>query len=230
MDEQGARVAALGSADLAALIWLRPHVHALGRQLTHPHAWIARVGADTALATLAGAAMWCAAAWLAVGLLASGLGRLPGAVGQAAQVVADRVVPGALRRLVAGSAGIGVLLAPVSVAGAVAAPAAAPAIAVDAASLPTPGWPVGPAAAPLPAPDWPVAAPPATHGAGPVRVHPGDSLWLIAARRLGAQPSAAAVAAEWPRWYAANRTVIGADPALIHTGELLRPPEVGRSR
>jgi nucleoid-associated protein YgaU len=32
------------------------------------------------------------------------------------------------------------------------------------------------------------------------------------------------VAASWPRWYAANRRVIGADPDLILPGQILRPP------
>jgi len=57
-----------------------------------------------------------------------------------------------------------------------------------------------------------------------VRVEPGDSLWLIAARRLGPHPSEAQVAAAWPRWYAANQQVIGDDPSLIQPGELLHAP------
>jgi nucleoid-associated protein YgaU len=57
-----------------------------------------------------------------------------------------------------------------------------------------------------------------------VTVAPGDSLWLIAARRLGADASQGEVAAAWPRWYAANRDVIGPDPNLIHPGQRLRTP------
>ncbi|HEY3715792.1 MAG TPA: hypothetical protein VGL39_14800 [Jatrophihabitantaceae bacterium] len=57
-----------------------------------------------------------------------------------------------------------------------------------------------------------------------VRVEPGDSLWLIAAQRLGANPSEAQIAAAWPRWYAANKPVIGDDPSLIQPGQLLHAP------
>jgi nucleoid-associated protein YgaU len=57
-----------------------------------------------------------------------------------------------------------------------------------------------------------------------VVVRPGDSLWAIAAARLGADASQARVAAEWPRWYATNHDSIGADPALIKPGQLLHAP------
>jgi nucleoid-associated protein YgaU len=60
-----------------------------------------------------------------------------------------------------------------------------------------------------------------------VVVHRGDTLWAIAARHLGAAASAAEVAEEWPRWYAANRTVIGDDPGLLVPGQRLRPPHGG---
>ena len=36
--------------------------------------------------------------------------------------------------------------------------------------------------------------------------------------------TAADVAREWPRWYEANRAVIGTNPSLIRPGELLVPP------
>ena len=58
-----------------------------------------------------------------------------------------------------------------------------------------------------------------------VVVRVGDTLWQIAARHLGLAASEATVAAEWPRWYAANRSVIGDDPGLIIPGTVLRPPE-----
>jgi hypothetical protein len=32
------------------------------------------------------------------------------------------------------------------------------------------------------------------------------------------------IAAAWPRWYAANRAVIGPDPGLIRPGQELMPP------
>jgi nucleoid-associated protein YgaU len=57
-----------------------------------------------------------------------------------------------------------------------------------------------------------------------VVVHPGDSLWSLAAHELGPDASAAEIAARWPEWYAANRQVIGSDPDLILPGQVLRIP------
>ncbi|HLZ36352.1 MAG TPA: LysM peptidoglycan-binding domain-containing protein, partial [Mycobacteriales bacterium] len=61
-----------------------------------------------------------------------------------------------------------------------------------------------------------------------VVVRRGDTLWSIAARRVGGTPSNAEVARAWPRWYAANRAVIGRDPNLLHPGDRLRPPPDAR--
>jgi resuscitation-promoting factor RpfA len=55
-------------------------------------------------------------------------------------------------------------------------------------------------------------------------VRRGDALWDIAARHLGPDATAVDIAREWPRWYAANRAVIGADPSLIRPGEVLHAP------
>lgn len=60
--------------------------------------------------------------------------------------------------------------------------------------------------------------------AGTVVVRRGDSLWVIAARHLPARTGHAAVARAWPRWYAANRDVVGSDPDLIRPGQRLRAP------
>ncbi|GAA3698552.1 hypothetical protein GCM10022399_13710 [Terrabacter ginsenosidimutans] len=68
----------------------------------------------------------------------------------------------------------------------------------------------------------------AAHDLVPVRR--GDSLWSIAARHLGPTASDAEVAWEWPRWYAANRDVVGDDPDLLTPGQLLRPPSRSDSR
>ena len=57
-----------------------------------------------------------------------------------------------------------------------------------------------------------------------VTVRRGDSLWAVAARHLGADATDSQVAREWPRWYAANRSVIGDDPDLLVPGQQLRPP------
>src|SRR5438445_153688 len=60
--------------------------------------------------------------------------------------------------------------------------------------------------------------------AAAVTVKPGESLWLIAAHRLGPTSTDADIAAEWPRWYAANRTTVGDDPALLRPGQQLTSP------
>jgi nucleoid-associated protein YgaU len=57
-----------------------------------------------------------------------------------------------------------------------------------------------------------------------VVVRNGDSLWTIAAARLGPLATDVEVAQEWPRWYAANRATIGPDPDLLQPGQMLRAP------
>jgi nucleoid-associated protein YgaU len=112
--------------------------------------------------------------------------------------------------------------------------------------LPDPLWPV------LPEPGWtPPPPPPApllapadaalmTSGAAgtdaaaaraaltaddQVVVRRGDSLWRIAERHLGADATDAEVAVEWPRWWHANRRVVGPDPDLLLPGTRLTPPD-----
>ena len=63
-------------------------------------------------------------------------------------------------------------------------------------------------------------------GSGTVTVAAGDSLWAIAAHRLGPAASDAQIAQAWPQWYDANRERIGADPNLIHPGTRLAVPEI----
>lgn len=88
----------------------------------------------------------------------------------------------------------------------------------------------GSATAPkVPPPDRPVSKPPSRQHRKAdepqvVVVRAGDTLWDIAARALPGEPSPEAIAAAWPRWYAANRAVIGADPNVIHPGQHLRAP------
>ncbi len=52
----------------------------------------------------------------------------------------------------------------------------------------------------------------------------GDSLWSIAARDLGPMASDVEIARHWPKWYAANKDVIGGDPGLILPGQVLQAP------
>ena len=63
---------------------------------------------------------------------------------------------------------------------------------------------------------------------GRIVVRRGESLWSIAARHLGPTAGPREIAREWPRWYAANRAVIGADPDLIEPGQVLVAPAVTR--
>lgn len=69
---------------------------------------------------------------------------------------------------------------------------------------------------------------PAAGAAGSVVVARGDTLWDIAARSLGPAAEPAEVAAEWPRWYAANRAVVGPDPGHIRPGQRLVAPGTRR--
>ncbi|KAA1425754.1 LysM peptidoglycan-binding domain-containing protein [Nocardioides antri] len=83
----------------------------------------------------------------------------------------------------------------------------------------------------LPLPDraTSTATPPHSDGepAGRVRVRPGDSLWAIAAGRLGPRATDADVVDYWHRIYERNAAVIGPDPDLILPGQLLELPPAG---
>jgi hypothetical protein len=71
------------------------------------------------------------------------------------------------------------------------------------------------------------------HRAGPDQhtVEAGDTLWDIAAAHLGpAQRSPATIDRYWPQVYRANRSLIGADPDLIHPGMRLAVAPFRRDR
>ncbi len=90
---------------------------------------------------------------------------------------------------------------------------------------PTTGSPVPPTSqAHLPAPTPPRNAP-AGRASASVTVAAGDCLWLIATRRLGADATDAQIAAATAALYAANRSVVGDDPDLIHPGQVLTVPD-----
>ncbi len=96
---------------------------------------------------------------------------------------------------------------------------------------PDPGWtPDAPVVRPQPDVTAVTAASRRGTDQAPVEVvvHRGDSLWTITARHLGAGATDAEVAAQWPRWYSANRAVIGSDPDLLLPGQVLRAPEDDR--
>lgn len=106
-------------------------------------------------------------------------------------------------------------------------PAASPSSATPttAVTAPEPGFvPTRPSVRPVLAPT--VLTPVGTGLAAPkgIVVHRGDTLWAIAARDLGPEATDAEVAAHWPRWHAANREVIGADPDRILPGQVLVRP------
>jgi hypothetical protein len=177
---------------------------------------------------------------------------VPGYLGRVGQGIARRVLPGAVYRLAAGAAGVGVLLTPVTAVAAHPNCAELPSSAVGATpviSRPTPitpSWPTDRAAdsdRTVSSPAWPVSpvtsVVPARPSSAPTRtasvatrvvVRPGDSLWSIADAHLAGPRTDSRVAAAWPRWYAANRHLIGADPDHIDPGQILRPPREGTSR
>jgi nucleoid-associated protein YgaU len=82
--------------------------------------------------------------------------------------------------------------------------------------------------APVPRGHLPVApsTPGVTAGSTPdeIVVHRGDCLWSVVSRALGPSASDAEIAQAWPRWYAANRSVVGPDPDLLLPGQRLRAP------
>lgn len=100
-------------------------------------------------------------------------------------------------------------------------------------SLATPHRAIGPGDRPLPTtrshlvgvPETrPLVVPPGE----PVVVRAGDSLWSIAARALPKSSADRQIAQAWPRWWSANRAVIGDDPDLIHPGAQLSAPGPNR--
>ncbi len=245
------------TATAATLVGLRPDLGLLAEGLAHPRAWVDRAGADSVVAALAGAGLWLVAAWVALGLLAAAGARLPGTAGRLSGRLAGVALPAVVRRVVAGSVGLGVLVAPAVAQAQEHSPRPLPAVAAAATAPPAPLWPTGgSAAAPAPATQWPTSAgpsgpsgPPGPSGgtsaaaspetsSGPphepvrarpfgttVTVHPGDSLWLLAGRRLGSGASDHDIADYWPRIYAANRGVVGPDPNLLRPGQVLHLPE-----
>lgn len=185
----------------------------------------------TSLVVLAAAwVSWALSCYLVAGVAvaaASHLRRTPAT----SPLVATLVVPASLRRLVAATVGASATAMVVTVlpAAAWAGSPTPPAPAATASPLDWPGL-AAPSPAPvrhLPAPAVGLVSPPHHRGGSrpdELVVRPGDSLWSLAARRLGPGAPATAIAAEWPRLYAANRTAIGPDPNLIHPGQRLSPP------
>lgn len=211
-----------------------------GGLLAAPAASAARL--DVLLGLAACAAAWVVLTWLAATSLLAVAAAAAGA-DSPLRPLAARLAPAVVRRAAVLALGAGLAGSPVWAALPAAATPAATVTTVTApptngAGVPTPdrpaddlrGW----------TPDRP--APPTrrrvedgvhlvatapragTSVSDEVVVRRGDSLWDIAARHLGPGATAAEVAAEWPRWHAANRGVVGADPDLICPGQRLSPP------
>ncbi len=237
-----------GAALLARLAWSVATGPALAQD---PAAGLLAVTAAAAVLLAARLVLCSAACFVAVTVggppAAAGRGaaRVAGVavIARVAVSTSPRALRPALSALLAGSIAIGVAGPALAAAPpqAVAVDGSERAVAVPAAGqgLPSPGW------SPLPVPGWRPTAPrrppvlvqaaPAVHlvtGAGArstapddeVVVRRGDSLWHLAARSLGPSATVAEIAAEWPRWWRANREVVGADPDLLVPGTRLRPP------
>lgn len=186
-----------------------------------PAGHLEHVLSDAALTVLVVLLGWVCTATLLARLRASA-----GPVGALADMLWRLAVPPMLRLGISAAVGVAGVTAPAS-----ALPAYAPAV----------GGVVGSACSP-PAVDRPrtchettcspvlpwvgaaTASSALRESPGELVVSPGDSLWRIAQRHLGDDPSDAAVVAEWPRWYDANRAVIGPDPDLLRVGQVLRRP------
>jgi len=181
-------------------------------------------------AVLAGAACVGAlvALWLCVGTAVSVVGLLR------ARPTRSRILPASLHQLV--GVGLGVALLGVTLPVATSATGPATSGSAPTESSPAvvgsvdPGWapavPPPPVRTAAPADPLVVAAPRAgTAVEETVVVRRGDTLWDIAARHLPADADDADIAAAWPRWYAANASVIGSDPDLLLPGQLLVPPD-----
>ena len=223
----------------ALLTALTPELSGLPQVLRHPQRALDTQGADAVALALVGALTWAAWGWGALGLALTGAAAAPGAVGAAARLALRVFLPAGARRAAALALGVGLgvgtPLAAVSAAELPPATSAAES-SVSGMGVEVPDWPAEPAspvvsAATLPGspehavPDWPAGS-----AAGDHVVLRGDCLWDIAAEHLtglrGRAPADGEVATAVQAWWAANATVIGADPNLLLPGQLLRPPRL----
>jgi hypothetical protein len=201
--------------------------------------------ADSAALTVAAALAWLVLGWLAVAVVLVIASSAPGWLGHAAGAVSRAVIPSAARHIMCAALGVSLLASAAPATAAMpAGPHAAPAVA-SAPSDPRQlnlDWPVDrpprhhPTLPASPRPDHPNAGrpvPPALSSSVPPRlanpstavvVQPGDTLWGIAAQRLGPGASDRQIGQQWPRWWAVNRQAIGNDPDLINPGQRLTPP------
>ncbi len=196
-----------------------------------------------AVSLLAGFSAWLIAAWLLVvaglAVAAASARRSGRSLHRAVELLTPRFARGLVRVLLGAavavaSAGPAVAsTAPATRVGAGALPSLAPVPAPVVAppelppvlALDRPGASPSHTTSPVPAPPHPPAAMPQPAAPQTYRVRPGDTLWGLAAKRLPASSSPAAITRAWQRWYAANRREIGPDPGLLLIGELLDIPQ-----
>lgn len=220
-------VVAATSAAAGALWWLTAQLLVAGRS--------GGTTFDEAVGLAAVIGSWICVGWFGLGLTVAAAAGAPGALGRSCARTAEVLAPWTVRRLVATALGLTVVTGPAAAAAVPAelsaASSAAAVVQLDqrarlgihpAASAP--GTQLDQRAVPtrmgadLPPLDRPAAEPYA------VTVRSGDCLWSIAGRHLGPQASDAEIAAAWPRWYTANRDLIGPDPNLLHPGQQLVAP------
>lgn len=172
--------------------------------------------------------------WLALTTVLALVAAMPSALGDRAA----RLTPALVRSVVAAAVSGSIAVSSAAAASATSGPGSPPrptastSVSPALSHLPDPGWTPGPPPTPPPAPatrpgDVSLVSSAGTPGATAeeqVAVRRGDTLWAIAARHLGPAADPAEIAREWPRWYAANRALIGADPDLLQPGQLLTPP------
>jgi resuscitation-promoting factor RpfA len=187
---------------------------------------------DDVVCLTAALACWALLGWVGLVLALTVLATVPGGVGRLATEAGTRLAPVAMRRAARLTLGLTILAGPVALATPVGAATLVsprvvaatdhPSVVSDALLLPDvsrPGWSESPGP--------PARSSDSGTGSGRrdvVTVVPGDCLWTIAATHLGRSDSSAEIAAAWPRWYAANRRVIGPDPDLLLPGTVLRAP------
>ena len=214
-----ARAVVTAGAGLA-LLAAAPSPHSAVTTLASPAA-----AADPSAPLLSAIAVsaWFLLAWLLSVAVAASAANLPGTAGQLAKLLARRIAPAGLRRLVEVSLGVSLAAGVLGAAPASAGGHVPPAQPAAAASL---DWPTPPAPTARPALDWnPAPAAAARPSARVVVVvEPGDSLWAVAADHLPAHATDAQIAQAWPSWWTANRAVVGPNPDLIHPGLRLNPP------
>lgn len=216
-------LATLTSSALAALLATMPPLPQ-GRSLAAIDRWWVEVGTGPAAMTLVQLTAVGFAAWITLGALVDLAARLhPNAV-----VLGLRrcLWPSLLRRLV-GSIVVLTSAWPAAHAGA-GDPAPVPddLVLVDIGSVPPTTGDISPAGTTLRLSDVGEVAGPAPLDSWTVQR--GDHLWHIARETVadrGGDGSEAEVAAYWRRLLAANRDVVGADPDLIHPGQVVRLPD-----